>query len=90
MRAAIARLAILDATDRADQLRDRTPIAELERALLDGDAVLAGVRGGQCDDEKECEGNQQVEGATRDDARNFRRCRRGPDFLQQPDCRGPS
>jgi hypothetical protein len=52
--------------------------------------ALVGVRADQSDDKEERDGNQEVDSAARDEAHNLRRRRRGPDFLHEPECVGPS
>ena len=51
---------------------------------------LVGGRANQRHDQEEREGYQEVESAARDEAHNLGRRRRGPDFLHQPECVGPS
>ena len=61
------------------------PLLKVRKAL-----ALVGVRADQGDNEEEGDGNQEVNSATRDDARNRRRGRRGPDFVHEPECVGVS
>src|SRR5215212_211791 len=51
---------------------------------------LVGGRANQRHDQEEREGYQEVESAARDEAYNLGRRRRGPDFLHEPECVGPS